>query len=364
MRYAVIADIHANPTALRRVFEDAESQGATAFVCLGDVVGYGPCPAETVELVRARCAFAIAGNHDDAVSGRADASAFIDLAGDAVERHREALSAEALGWLRSLPHELEFGGARAAHGDFTDPSAFNYVETEDDARANFAATGAQLAFVGHTHRPGLFLTGASGRVYAVGPTDFELEDGKRYLVNPGSVGYPRESDGKCLSSYVIYDSDERTVTFRFLAFSVASVMQRGKNPRRIRAMTVAALAVACALAAAALVWWLKPRAAARAQDPALVVAERTVRADGAGDARANLKLESRSAPVQLRVESRDAKGRTLSCAEQEVKRSSSKAFAVPAAAAEITFTVTKRRTEDAAAIESFAPGFARKGESK
>ena len=94
MKYAIISDIHANVTALECVFADARANGAEKIVCLGDVVGYGPLPAEAVALVRRECFIVLAGNHDDAVSGRGDSSTFIDLAKEAVERHRAALSDE------------------------------------------------------------------------------------------------------------------------------------------------------------------------------------------------------------------------------------------------------------------------------
>ena len=143
MRYAIISDIHANESALRHVLEDAAAQGAETVVCLGDVVGYGPLPKETLALIRRTAAITLAGNHDDAVSGRQSANDFIDLAGDAVKRHREALDADALTWLRALPYDCRLEGVIAAHGDFTDPKAFNYIDDEASAEANFAATDAQ-----------------------------------------------------------------------------------------------------------------------------------------------------------------------------------------------------------------------------
>lgn len=234
MIYAVIADVHANSEALERVLADAQEQGAESVVCLGDIVGYGPRPAEALALLRRCGAAAVAGNHDDAVAGRIDAGDFVDLAGEAVARHREALDAEALAWLRHLPYTLEFGGAAAAHGDFTAPESFNYIEDAESAAGSFAVRAEQLMFVGHTHVPGIFLTGNSGRIYATGPQDFTLEPGKRYIVNPGSVGYPREAHGECYSSYVLYDSEEGSVRFRMLPFSVASVMQRGRGGIRRR----------------------------------------------------------------------------------------------------------------------------------
>ena len=174
MVYAIISDVHANAIALSAVLEDARRCGAKKLLCLGDVVGYGPEPESTVSTIRARAAFTLAGNHDDAVSGRLDASDFIDLAADAVSRHREALSEENLAWLKSLPYTYNGKSFLCAHGDFTSPRTFEYVSNEQEAAANFAATKAQLMFLGHSHVPGIFLTGASGKVYSLSPTDFTL----------------------------------------------------------------------------------------------------------------------------------------------------------------------------------------------
>ena len=258
MVYAIISDVHANAIALSAVLEDARRCGAKKLLCLGDVVGYGPEPESTVSTIRARAAFTLAGNHDDAVAGRLDPSDFIDLAADAVSRHREALSEENLAWLKSLPYTYNGKSFLCAHGDFTSPRTFEYVSDEKEAAANFAATKAQLMFVGHSHVPGIFLTGASGKVYSLPPTDFTLEDGKRYIVNPGSVGYPRTNGNICESTYVLYDDTEKTVSFRRLPFTVRSVMQTGRNPRRLKKRIVAVASCAAAVVAGAAAWMLAP----------------------------------------------------------------------------------------------------------
>ena len=258
MVYAIISDVHANAIALSAVLEDARRCGAKKMLCLGDVVGYGPEPESTVSTIRARAAFTLAGNHDDAVAGRLDPSDFIDLAANAVARHREALSEDNLAWLKSLPYTYNGKSFLCAHGDFTSPKTFEYVSDEHEAAANFAATKAQLMFVGHSHVPGIFLTGASGKVYSLAPTDFTLEDGKRYIVNPGSVGYPRTNGNVCESTYVLYDDAEKTVSFRRLPFTVRSVMQTGRNPKRLKKRIVAAAACAAAFATGAAAWMLAP----------------------------------------------------------------------------------------------------------
>ena len=355
MRYAVFSDVHANADALGLMLADAAREGVRSLVCLGDVVGYGPQPAEAVRMLRESGAQVVAGNHDDAVSGRGSAEGFISLAADAVERHSEALSLEDLKWLASLPYTVALdGGAIAAHGDIADPPAFNYIGSRAAAAANFAATSAPLVFVGHTHLPCLFLVGHSGTVYETPPQDFTLEDGKRYIVNVGSVGYPRESNGSCRSSYVIYDSVGRTVEFRFLPFSVAGVMQRGgaardARPGRARkAVLAAAFALALAVLAAAAAFLFGGDARGRVEQAGPPFAEAAVRfSPGQSRLRANLFLERNSAPVLLCIRFRDSEGQeipgSLHCTV--VKKSQTRSLPLPPGAAAAVLEVREEAAE-------------------
>ena len=226
MRYAIISDVHANESALRAVLADAADMRAEKIVCLGDVLGYGPDPVLALELVYRKAHVCLAGNHDDAVSGRYPVEDFTSFATAAVERHRAALAPSALDWLSHLPHECSFpgpdgsatGAFACVHGDFSAPQGFNYVLEPQDAMPSWEARSEQLLFVGHTHKPGIFVLGASGEPHLLDPEDFVLEDGKRYLVNVGSVGYPRS--GTCRSSYCVYDDAERAVYFRTVPFDL------------------------------------------------------------------------------------------------------------------------------------------------
>ena len=364
MRYAIISDIHANESALRHVLEDAAAQGAETVVCLGDVVGYGPLPKETLALIRRAAPITLAGNHDDAVSGRQGADDFIDLAGDAVKRHREALDSDGLGWLRTLPYECRLEGAIAAHGDFTDPKAFNYIDDEASAEANFTDTDAQLMFVGHTHMPGFFLTGQSGKVYRLAPQDFSLEGGKRYIVNPGSVGYPRECDGTCYSTYVIYDSSERSILFRKIPFSVASVLQRGANPRRKLGLVVAAAVLALAAVASALIFYHEKPVEVKTvtveveaeANPALVIARKSLTIPSAAKfVRANLQIDKPTGPVDLHVEFKSSTGVSLGTFDKTVKASSKDRIKVPPQAISAHFTILRQTPAAQPKVLTFAP---------
>jgi predicted phosphodiesterase len=370
MVYAIISDVHANAIALSAVLEDARRCGAKKLLCLGDVVGYGPEPESTVSTIRARAAFTLAGNHDDAVSGRLDASDFIDLAADAVSRHREALSEGNLAWLKSLPYTYNGKSFLCAHGDFTSPRTFEYVSDEQEAAANFAATKAQLMFVGHSHVPGIFLTGASGKVYSLPPTDFTLEDGKRYIVNPGSVGYPRTNGNVCESTYVLYDDAEKTVSFRRLPFTVRSVMQTGRNPKRLKKRIVAAVACAAAVAAGAAAWMFAPERRVETVTEVLtnsvtkvvekVVAIRQIdRTENCilfstdKKVRVEVKLDKGSPAAQIQLVFKDESGKILWEERWTAKKSKKATVSVPQGAASATLSAGRASGDTSATFDTF-----------
>lgn len=216
MRYAITSDIHANLPAWKTVLADIADMGADEIICLGDVAGYGPDPIAVLESVYRVVQHTLMGNHDAAVCGIVDPETFSPRARTAVLRHREMISSAGLAWLRSLPLVHIGNGFRCAHGDFSSPAAFHYVIDPADAVPSWRATGEQLLFVGHSHLPGIYVVGASGTPHFVPPCDFELEGGKRYIINPGSVGYPRVGD--CRSSYCLFDDVARTITYRMVPF--------------------------------------------------------------------------------------------------------------------------------------------------
>jgi predicted phosphodiesterase len=218
VNYAILSDVHANETALRTVLTDAQDFGADRVFCLGDVLGYGPDPVSALELVHDRAHVCLLGNHDAAVCGAMPMDDFTPVAAAAVATHTSRLSSKAMAWLRTLPSVCEGPGFACAHGDFSDPAAFNYILDPEDAMPSWEARDEQLLFVGHTHQPGIYVLGASGEPHRLEPMDFVVEDGKRYIVNVGSVGYPRS--GACRSFYCIYDDSTRTVYFRSLPFDL------------------------------------------------------------------------------------------------------------------------------------------------
>ena len=366
MKYAILSDLHANYTALSAVLDDCKQCGVQRIVCLGDIMGYGPQPSETLALIRSVTTAIIAGNHDDAVSGRMSSDDFIDLAADAVVRHRAALSKEELAFLRGLPYTTQLEHALAAHGDFIQPDAFNYVLAEADAAANFSRTAFPILFVGHTHIPRVFCCDAQGEVTMLEPGDVTLEDNHRYLINPGSVGYPRETLGQCFSSYVIYDSTALTIQYRFIPFTIASVLQRGESAAAHKPYVWMGLASLLLLGLGAAVFILSMRtpqqtSAANLATPsipmrALVITNKTITlASTATCVRPNLRLKRGSAAVALETIFLDAEGRELKRLRDNVKSSRKKDTLIPPTAISARFEVLKYTRTDAPVITHFEP---------
>lgn len=218
MRYAIVSDLHANLQAWNAVLLDIRSNRADHIISLGDVVGYGPSPAEVLQSVHENIHSFVMGNHDAVICGKLEDTRFNPQAQAAIRRTRQQLGERALPFLASFPLLLDGGTFLCAHGDFSAPEAFNYILGEEDAAESWKAVHHPLLFVGHTHEPALYVVGATGTPYSIQPQDFELEPGKRFLVNAGSVGCPRDSDAR--ASYCLYDTETRAVFWRRIPYDL------------------------------------------------------------------------------------------------------------------------------------------------
>lgn len=235
MLYAIVSDLHANLVAWNAVLSDLAAMKADRIVCLGDVVGYGPDPAEVLESAYRHIDALVMGNHDAVVAGKMSAECFNDHARKLVEWSAGRISSGGRAFLGRQPLVLEIGGFICAHGALDAPAAFNYILSPEEAQRTFEATGKALVFVGHTHLPGIVVQGASGTAHILPSQDFEIEPGKRYIVNVGSVGDPRDEDPR--ASYCLYDDATGAVTFRRVAFDYAALAARvaaaGLDPSEI-----------------------------------------------------------------------------------------------------------------------------------
>lgn len=229
MRILILSDIHANFTALEASLAKAAGRWDTA-VCLGDIVGYGPDPVEVSEKIRSLVQSCIRGNHDKAVTGIMDTEDFNPVAKAAVDWTRKQLSPGLLQWLAALPQgPLETNGIVLVHGAFQDED--EYVFTPAQALEGLLDSTSPVTFFGHTHHQGGFAYFDSNlEVLQIRPRPNELfaplriEPESRYMLNPGSVGQPRDADPR--ASFAIADLANHTVEFWRVPYEIGKVQSR------------------------------------------------------------------------------------------------------------------------------------------
>lgn len=230
MRYLVLSDIHANLTALEASLAAAEGQWEKA-VCLGDVVGYGPDPNEVIDLIREISAMTIRGNHDKVGCGLTDADDFNPIARAAALWTREQLRPENREYLEKLlAGPAAFNGVSLVHGAIRDED--EYVVAPAQALEALLDAQSPVTFFGHTHLQGGFALGSDNQVQTLRfkPAEgeklvkFQLRKGTSYLLNPGSVGQPRDGDPR--AGFAIADTVRGEVEFWRVPYEVESVQKR------------------------------------------------------------------------------------------------------------------------------------------
>jgi diadenosine tetraphosphatase ApaH/serine/threonine PP2A family protein phosphatase len=234
MRILVLSDLHANATSLDAVLDAAQGRWDRS-VCLGDVVGYGPDPNEVTARMRELGTQTIRGNHDKAVAGLMNTEDFNPVAKAAVDWTRAELDADHLEWLRALPHgPFETEGLVLVHGAFQDED--EYVFTPAQALDGLLDSSADVTFFGHTHHQGGFSHQDSQlEVLQIHPRSSEsfaalrIETPRRYLLNPGSVGQPRDSDPR--AAFAIADLEHQIVEFWRVPYDISAVQERMRSAR-------------------------------------------------------------------------------------------------------------------------------------
>jgi predicted phosphodiesterase len=222
MRYAVIADIHSNWEALEVVLEDTRNQKCTHYCCVGDVVGYGANPKECLNVVRDMGMPCVKGNHDEYCSSEEDLIGFNPHAAEAVNWTRRQLSPEDRQWLRELKFVRLVASFSMVHATLDGPQRWGYVFDKLAAAASFTYQNTSVCFFGHTHVPVAFIRDSvvRGGTYS----KFKVEPGRKYFVNVGSVGQPRDHNPK--AAYVVYDLDESTIELRRLDYDIPTAQKK------------------------------------------------------------------------------------------------------------------------------------------
>jgi predicted phosphodiesterase len=216
MKFAIIADIHANLEAFEVVLEDIKNQNCTHIACLGDVVGYNANPKECLDIVRSMNIPCVKGNHDEYCSSEDHLEGFNPAAAEAVNWTRKQLTDDDRQWLRDLRYTRMVTSFTIVHATLDGPQRWGYVFDKLAAAASFTYQNTAICFFGHTHVPVAFMRDSMvrGGTYS----KFKTEPGKKYFVNVGAVGQPR--DGNPKAAYVVYDVYEGTIELRRLDYDI------------------------------------------------------------------------------------------------------------------------------------------------
>jgi predicted phosphodiesterase len=230
MQYAILSDPHANLEALTATLAAIDAAGVDEIICLGDLVGYYANPNECVDLIRRRGIRCVAGNHDTVATGRNSPTHFGQRAQRAIAWTREQLTADNLRFLADLPitqtiEDRVFLVHGAAHPT---PNENTYLSNTRQAEASFLSLSqftspSRLCFFGHTHRALVYTMSANGCVRLKCPS-LRLRADTSYLINPGSVGQPRDQDPR--ASFVVYDSTVESIRFHRVAFDWATAERK------------------------------------------------------------------------------------------------------------------------------------------
>ena len=222
MRFAIISDLHANLEATEAVLADARDRDCTHFVCLGDVVGYNANPRECLEIVRRMECPVVMGNHDQQASLEESSRDFNALAEMAINWTREHLRDTDKEWLRALPMSRPVRDFTIVHATLDTPEGWGYVFNALEAAASFTYQHTTLCFFGHTHVAGAFVRDEG--VKRVKVDQLMIEPGKKYFINTGSVGQPRDGDPR--AAYCIYHVENNVVEQRRIKYDVETAQRK------------------------------------------------------------------------------------------------------------------------------------------
>jgi predicted phosphodiesterase len=233
LRILLLSDIHSNLEALQACLAVAPPTDLT--VNLGDIVGYSASPNEVTSRVRELGGTFVRGNHDKVVTGIDTVESFNPIAGLAALWNRDQLNSDHLDWLRALPQGPvtipELPGIQFVHGAPDDED--RYVVSLDDALQTLATSQESVIIFGHTHVQGLFFlrSGIAENVHPEYPSiakqeswDFQLEAGATYMINPGSIGQPRDGDWR--AGFAVFDTEKQAVTFYRVPYDLRSAQER------------------------------------------------------------------------------------------------------------------------------------------
>ncbi|HIG83255.1 MAG: metallophosphoesterase family protein [Verrucomicrobiales bacterium] len=222
MKFAIFGDIHANLEALNAVLEDANENDCSHFVCIGDIVGYNANPKECLVAVKGLDCPVVKGNHDEMVASDIELVGLNPLAEQSMTWTRENLTQEDKTYLINLKLVRQVRDFTIVHATLDSPEGWGYVTSKFHALESFGYQYTPVCFIGHTHVPAFYIKTSS--VEELGGRVLDMENGKKYLINVGSVGQPRDGDPR--ASYCIYDLGGQRILNRRVEYDIKSAQRK------------------------------------------------------------------------------------------------------------------------------------------
>ena len=224
MRYAFYSDVHANLEALKAVILDFQTEKVDRIFFLGDAVGYGPNPNECVELIEEVSEIKLMGNHDYAALGLMNTEYFNQFATESIDWTKGSLTPKTIEIMESFQISVDLDNFRMSHSSPKEPEKWHYILDMDDVKENFKFFTQQICLVGHTHRPFIVSQKEEGDCVISHKQEESIFENRRYLINIGSVGQPRDGDPR--SCYLIYDSKKKTVKCKRVSYDLGGTQKR------------------------------------------------------------------------------------------------------------------------------------------
>ncbi len=219
MRYGLFSDVHSNFEALEAVLRSLAKEKVQKYICVGDIIGYAANPNECLDRVRELGAVVVAGNHDLAAVGHPILYRLYDPSREAAEWTADQLTEENKTWIRTLPFVSQEGTATLIHGSLFEPEAFHYIHEPSEIEQNFSLMETPLCFIGHSHFPWIVEEGGQAAV-----SEIAYREEKKYLVNVGSVGQPRDGDRR--ASFCVWDSQERRIELKRINYDYRTTQRK------------------------------------------------------------------------------------------------------------------------------------------
>jgi len=228
MVYGIIGDIHSNLEAILTVIEELTRKKVDKIICTGDIVGYGANPNECCKLVKEIAEYVVMGNHDSGVVGVTELSKFSPDAAQACMWTRKTITNENMEWLKTLPLYQTLktntqSPTLIVHSNLSNPSAWKYIDTLGDMVKEFGQKEFEICFVGHSHKQIAFIED-NGKYSELKNNCQQLKINARYIINPGSVGQPRDGDPR--AAFIIYDTDKKIIDTLRISYNIISAQKK------------------------------------------------------------------------------------------------------------------------------------------